>query len=193
MKWEGEIKGNVPEYSTDNVKRGFFFVLVGYGSYADNPECRPAICKCSCCSFYYWYSYSSRPKANSKHGWVTELANMTKIHPCGTSCGTLGPSHSQLPRILWSICASCFWLTVCLEWSSGSMTPTSQQPLGLSVASVRTNTLVENKTEIRDVSDKLIEWKLCLLVSQVMHVRFIFQELVGRDHVILFSIRMIHL
>lgn len=73
------------------------------------------------------------------------------------------------------------------------MTPTSQQPLGLSVASVRTNALVENKTEIRDVSDKPIEWKFCLLVSQVMHVRFIFQELVGRDHVILFSIRMIHL
>lgn len=73
------------------------------------------------------------------------------------------------------------------------MTPTSQRPLGLSVASVHTSISVENKTEIIDVSDKLMEWKLCLLVSQVMHVRFIFQELAGRDCVILFSTRMIHL
>lgn len=84
--------------------------------------------------------------------------------------------------------------TRCLpETEFGSMTPTSQWPLALSVASVHTSTFAENKTEIIDVSDKLIEWKLCLLVSQVMHVWLIFQELTGRDHVILFSIRMIHL
>lgn len=73
------------------------------------------------------------------------------------------------------------------------MTPTSQQLLGLSVASVHTSIFVENKTGFIDVSDKLIEWKLCLLVSPVMHVWFIFQELAGGDHVVLFSIRMIHL
>lgn len=71
------------------------------------------------------------------------------------------------------------------------MTPTSQWPLALSVASVHTSTFAENKTEIIDVSDKLIEWKLCLLVSQVMHVWLIFQELTGRDHVILFHLQFL--
>lgn len=86
-----------------------------------------------------------------------------------------------------------FLTNVCLKWGSGSMTPSSQRHLGLSVASVHTGIFVENKTEIIDVSDKRTEWKLCLFISQVMHVLFIFQELTGRDPVILFSIRMIHL
>lgn len=54
MKPEGEIKSNVPEYSTGNIKRHFFLALVGYRSYVDKPEYRPASCKCSCCFFYYW-------------------------------------------------------------------------------------------------------------------------------------------
>lgn len=118
---------------------------------------------------------------------------MIKIHPCGTIYGVLGPSYSQHPRILWSIYASCLWIAVHLKQSFSRMTLTSQWPLGLSVASLHINMLVEYQTKIIDVSDKLIQWKLCLLVSQVIHTWFIFQELVGRYHIILFSIRMIYL